>query len=487
MKTLRRAGRRELLAVPISRGGLTVARRRLAPHPGERPRACLPFARTGGQYQRNQHIACSRRRREQPSQPSHAQTDRVVFTPYNRCDLNGVSRDSIALRARAVRANHTTSRFPHTLAMTTPSTDSFNPFQDTPGNILFGGLPLRCGPEAAIHHLERVGDLGMQIEGRPAFVSRTVAEVKEDAELRTSASTLVIDAIANLRVSAEDIRRGKPEAFSERLLERLVDSSVDDAWEFGFILKHDRNEALSALARYFWLSEAHDVATLIQLTPSADRRRWSLPTQWSDEFLTRARSVTPHRLLLGLHELDRLPWSQHGGLVAGRGASDQYLRALKAINEHVISAYITHEWYFGLDEQVRWMIEAKRDLMRLSVPFDLKGNIGPLLFAVSRLYMQQEFAAATIVARSALEACANIACTALSIEPYGDLATRLRALERKSVLTHAAALAAREVRVRGNEAVHNHHIGLDKRRIALEVVQELVTVIHCLKPVIQSD
>ena len=36
--------------------------------------------------------------------------------------------------------------------------------EDIFGNIVFGGLPLNCGPEVATHHLEAVAHLGCIIE-----------------------------------------------------------------------------------------------------------------------------------------------------------------------------------------------------------------------------------------------------------------------------------------------------------------------------------
>ena len=357
-----------------------------------------------------------------------------------------------------------------------------NPFSSVGGNILFGGLPRRCGPEIAITHLERVAALGAQVEISARLVERTVKEFQRPIDLSRRAEEVlsrVFGHVVEERMPADPI--SEQFSFAEWLQEHLFDESLVAAQHYGIVLEVDRPEAFLAVASFFAGPPDRSVADLLELVHASDRKRWNIPDPWSEDHLTRACGLSTQHLLLGLHELDRIPWGQFGGMVAGRGVSDDYLGALRALNRDVILAHILHGWHNSANERVEHMSEALNDLIGVSLPFALPPQLSRLLSAVSRLYLHGEYAASVILARSTLEPAIAVTRESLDLAPEKDLATQVTKLRKIGVLSHAHFRAASDVRVGGNEAVHKRYPDYHNRAQALRALKALVDVLAALR------
>ena len=370
--------------------------------------------------------------------------------------------------------------------MSTDCDANDGPFSTVIGNIVLGGLPRGCGPEIALAHLEEVAALGAVMSKHPTVVERALLEVRTEAATSERANELLCDVVlaVKVRVGARPVSSELP--FSAWLPEHLFDESIRAALQFGIVLEVDRSDAFIALVGYFAGPPQRSTATLLRQLPAMDRERWRLPSEWESSQLARADRVSADLLLLGLHELHRMPWSHFGGMVAGRLATDEYLAAFKSLNRDVIVAHILHRWHHRSDETVKQLALNFDDLVGVSVPFPLPPQLTRLLEAVGRHYLNREYAVTVVLARSALEAALNVAMRALRAEPAASLVNQIRQLERSGALSRSQALAADDVRNQGNKAVHDEYAAYNVPQRALQTIRSLVTVLFALRAHIEA-
>src|SRR5689334_9501863 len=175
------------------------------------------------------------------------------------------------------------------------------PFGVTPGNIVFGGLPKYCGPERAIHHLERVAALGGKVAEREPFVERMKEEQAAELQSQRDIGERIVEALANHTFSSASSRYAFP--FWKRLPSHLIDDSLELGLEYGLVASVDRDMAIAALKLFLLAPPGRSVADLLDALEDYERDRWELPMRWPDALRERALTISPNELVLGLHEL----------------------------------------------------------------------------------------------------------------------------------------------------------------------------------------
>ena len=244
------------------------------------------------------------------------------------------------------------------------------------GNLVFGGLPASCGPEVAVQHVIAIGRLGQIVGSQEHLSERNVREHVDRFNAQLEADQDVTRAMRCVSTR----RHGEPvtldgvsaeaEPFAERLAQHIFDDAIWTGQDHRIVNEVDWEYEMRALVQFLGGPAPKLVGSLLKCVDSVDAKYWRLPLPWDAALLARADSVPSDHLLHGLHELHRMPWSSFGGMIAGRGATDDYLAALQQLNRDVLIAYVVHEWHLHADAQIRWLAESLTDLMGCPFRFE---------------------------------------------------------------------------------------------------------------------
>jgi hypothetical protein len=349
------------------------------------------------------------------------------------------------------------------------------------GNILFGGLPLKCGPLSLAAHVQNLEQLGRVLEARSDyFAERYFGELLEQAKQEVEIEKKLNERISAVFESvAEDIHEqgGVPAileqvraaraaeepdprfvtAVSESLGTRLEELSGEIAWDFAIVPVRFRGLAELCFANFLLESPERGVSDLFQGLSHRDRKRWRLPEEMDGRTMARLQGISTEALLLGLHEFLRAPWSPAGGLVAERAATDDYLDALQRIDRDVFAAYALVDWYTEAPARAHDFSSRLSDLIDSSIPFGLSEQVQAVLSHVTRTYLRGEPAVSVLLARSALETVIREVYQKTKVPmPTEGLSTQTKALKMFGILSDHAFRCAEELRLRGNKATHQN-------------------------------
>lgn len=369
--------------------------------------------------------------------------------------------------------------------------DGNEPFGSSQGNVLFSGLPLRCGPERAIEYLEALSVLGASVALQPELAERSTIELQQDHQESEGSLQVAYEAMKKasekLRAGTLPTREKNGDPLHEYLPEKLVDLALDVAVEFGMPYADWHEEAMLALATFFAEETSNTVAECLQLLTSEDHRRWGFPEPWQPEHLARARRINPKNLLLGLHEIRKAPWRNYGGMVAGRVPTREYQRALRNVDRDVVIAHSLHDWLMLSSRRAEWISKAVSHLVTLSVPYAVPAHIDTMMKTVGRLYLDRQFGSMVLVCRSALEVAITHVTRRHSAPPQLKLGEAIHQLHRKGILDQSAKRAAEDLRVRGNKAVHEDLRLYDTPQHAFECLQRLTYVLNALRDELEQE
>lgn len=355
---------------------------------------------------------------------------------------------------------------------------------------LFGGLPLECGPLVAVEHLESVARLGAAVLPHSSAILRTQNEVEEGVQAAHEDRKVAewgLYVVNNPQLFAEIPTRKNPDegTFAYGLSDELCALAANVESQFGIL--EDEKHAVALILLHDDLLGANSRPLLLCLTELCEweLHRWGIREIWSAELSKRIEAINVSSLIFGLHELRRAPWREYGGIIAGRVATPAYQSALRSLNRDVVISLAMYVWSWSLFTATWEKQLAVVDLLETCVPFALPHALDSILRVIGRLYMDQQFGAVVVLCRSALEVAMTTVNRSLGGEPELNLATVVNALARQEVLTPECARVARDLRVRGNKAVHEDLMAYEDRSQARKAIQQLTFILGSLRPVLE--